>query len=88
MFPAMDRMVAVSEDDARLMRRDYGVTRVDVVVCCFTCARRHALLNDVQRGSAHQKPAIGLGARRAAPRVMLRICRADLFWHAWDSSSL
>jgi glycosyltransferase involved in cell wall biosynthesis len=30
-FPAMDRMVAVSEDDARLMRREYGVTRVDVV---------------------------------------------------------
>jgi glycosyltransferase involved in cell wall biosynthesis len=30
-LPAVDRVVAVSEDDARLMRRDYGVTRVDVV---------------------------------------------------------
>jgi glycosyltransferase involved in cell wall biosynthesis len=30
-FPAADRVVAVSEDDARLLRRDYGVTHVDVV---------------------------------------------------------
>jgi glycosyltransferase involved in cell wall biosynthesis len=30
-FPTMDRMVACSEDDARLMRSEYSVTRVDVV---------------------------------------------------------